>query len=132
MHRFKTLSALLHLAAIIFIFVLYLGNFAVLSDAKPAAPLKEKSQTRDMRIVSIGGTITEILYALGSGSEIVAVDSTSRYPKDALTKPNIGYMRRLSAEPILSLDPTKVLAVEDSGPLVVLDQVREAGQEIIY
>ena len=130
MHRFKTLSALLHLAATIFIFVLYLGNFAVLSDAKPAAPLKEKSQTRNMRIVSIGGTITEILYALGSGSEIVAVDSTSRYPKDALTKPNIGYMRRLSAEPILSLDPTKVLAVEDSGPLVVLDQVREAGQEI--
>ena len=130
MHRFKTLSALLHLAATLFILGLCLGNFAALSDEKPAAPLKEKSETRNMRIVSIGGTITEILYALGSGSEIVAVDSTSRYPKDALTKPNIGYMRRLSAEPILSLDPTKVLAVEDSGPLVVLDQVREAGQEI--
>jgi len=130
MHRFKSLSALLHLAVTILMVGLYLNNFAALSDAKIAAPLKEKSETLNMRIVSIGGTITEILYALGSGSEIVAVDSTSRYPKEALTKPNIGYMRRLSAEPILSLDPTKVLAIEDSGPLVVLDQVRDAGQDI--
>ena len=130
MHRFKSLSALLHLAATIFIFGLSVGNFSALADAKPAAPLNENSETRNMRIVSIGGTITEILYALGSGSEIVAVDSTSRYPKEALTKPNIGYMRRLSAEPILSLDPTKVLAIEDSGPVVVLDQVRDAGQDI--
>lgn len=130
MHRLKSLSALLHLAATIFIFGLNLNNFAALSDTKPAALLKEKSETLNMRIVSIGGTITEILYALGSGGEIVAVDSTSRYPKEALTKPNIGYMRRLSAEPILSLDPTKVLAIEDSGPLVVLDQVRDAGQDI--
>ena len=65
MHRFKTLSALLHLVATIFIFGLCLGNFTVLSDAKPAAPLTEKSEIRNMRIVSIGGTITEILYALG-------------------------------------------------------------------
>src|SRR5215212_9628559 len=51
------------------------------------------------RIVSIGGAITEILYALGLQQRIVAVDSTSVYPPQAVReKPSVGYMRRLSPE----------------------------------
>ena len=50
------------------------------------------------RIVSIGGAVTEILYALGADKNIVGVDTTSVYPQRALTeKPNVGYMRQLSA-----------------------------------
>jgi iron complex transport system substrate-binding protein len=69
------------------------------------------------RIVSIGGAITEILYALGLASRIVAVDSTSHYPPAALKeKPNVGYMRALSPEGVLGLSPSLILASEDSGP----------------
>jgi iron complex transport system substrate-binding protein len=69
------------------------------------------------RIVSIGGAVTEILYALGHANHIVAVDSTSLYPQDALkTKANVGYMRQLSPEGVLGLSPSLVLAAEGSGP----------------
>jgi iron complex transport system substrate-binding protein len=69
------------------------------------------------RIVSVGGAITEILYALGVSDRIVAVDSTSLFPLDALKqKPNVGYMRALSAEGVLGLNPSLVLAIEGAGP----------------
>src|SRR5690349_12078465 len=69
------------------------------------------------RIVSIGGAVTEILYALGLKERIVAIDSTSLYPPDAAReKPSVGYMRALSAEGVLGLNPSLVLASEGSGP----------------
>ncbi|MDC7787829.1 hemin ABC transporter substrate-binding protein [Rhodoplanes sp. TEM] len=69
------------------------------------------------RIVSVGGSITEILYALGVEDRIVAVDTTSIHPARALKeKPNVGYMRQLSPEGILAMSPSLVLAIEGSGP----------------
>jgi iron complex transport system substrate-binding protein len=69
------------------------------------------------RIVSIGGAITEILYALGLERRIVAIDSTSLYPPQALhEKPNVGYMRQLSAEGVLGLNPSLIIATEGAGP----------------
>ncbi|HEX7881144.1 MAG TPA: hemin ABC transporter substrate-binding protein [Afipia sp.] len=74
------------------------------------------------RIVSIGGAITEILYALGLQDKIVGVDTTSLYPPKALgEKPNVGYMRQLSAEGVLGLNPQLILAIEGSGPKETLD-----------
>jgi iron complex transport system substrate-binding protein len=69
------------------------------------------------RIVSVGGAVTEILYALGLESRIIAVDSTSLYPPRAhAEKPSVGYMRQLSPEGVLGLGPSLVLAAEGSGP----------------
>ncbi len=82
------------------------------------------------RIVAIGGSVTEIVYALGAEDRLVAVDSTSLYPEVATDLPDVGYMRRLSAEPILALEPDHILAIADAGPEPVLDQLREAGVEI--
>ncbi len=81
-------------------------------------------------LVSVGGSVTEILYALGLADRILAVDSTSLYPARARGLPNVGYMRQLAAEPILAMAPSLVLAVEDSGPPAVLDQLREAGVQV--
>ncbi|HVY59397.1 MAG TPA: hemin ABC transporter substrate-binding protein [Xanthobacteraceae bacterium] len=69
------------------------------------------------RIVAIGGSVTEILYALGLERQIVAVDTSSLYPPNALRdKPNVGYMRALSPEGVLGLDPSLIIALEGSGP----------------
>jgi len=69
------------------------------------------------RIVSIGGAVTEILYALGLEDRVVAVDTTSLFPPQALkTKPNVGYLRQLSPEGVLGLNPSLVLAAEGAGP----------------
>jgi iron complex transport system substrate-binding protein len=79
------------------------------------------------RIVSIGGAITEILYALGFEDRLAGVDSTSFYPAAALRdKPNVGYMRQLSAEGVLGLHPSLVLAVQGSGPKETMDVLEAA------
>ena len=79
------------------------------------------------RIVSIGGAITEILYALGLEQRVVAVDTTSLFPDTALRdKPNVGYMRQLSAEGVLGLNPSLVLAMQGSGPKETMDVLEAA------
>lgn len=79
------------------------------------------------RIVSVGGGLTEIIYALGAEKELVGVDTTSLYPEAATKLPSVGYARALSSEGILALSPTLVLATEDAGPPAVLRQVGMAG-----
>jgi iron complex transport system substrate-binding protein len=79
------------------------------------------------RIVAIGGAITEILYALGLEDRIVGVDTTSVYPAAALRdKPNVGYMRQLSTEGVLGLNPSLVLAMRGSGPKETMDVLEAA------
>jgi iron complex transport system substrate-binding protein len=80
------------------------------------------------RIVSVGGAITEILYALGLERQVVGVDSTSSYPPQALReKPNVGYMRALSPEGVFGLNPSLILATEGSGPRETLAMLQAAG-----
>jgi len=78
------------------------------------------------RIVSIGGAVTEILFALGLGDRVVGIDLTSTYPPAAHQKPQVGYMRALSAEGVLSLAPDLVIAVEGSGPPDVIAVLEKA------
>ncbi len=78
------------------------------------------------RVVSVGGSLTEVVYALGAEGSLVGVDSTSVYPTAARTLPDVGYMRTLSAEGLLALAPTLILATEDAGPPAVLRQLELA------
>jgi iron complex transport system substrate-binding protein len=98
------------------------GAAGVDPSSRPDAPSYDPS-----RIVSIGGSITEILYALGMQQKVVAVDATSLYPPSALKqKPNVGYMRQLSPEGVLGLSPTLVLAIEGSGPKEAIDVLQQS------
>ena len=83
-------------------------------------------------IVSIGGPITEIIYALGEENRLVARDSTSLYPSGVEKLPDVGYMRRLSAEGVLSVAPDLIIARETSGPPEVLEQLESASIPIIF
>src|SRR5262249_26212068 len=80
------------------------------------------------RIVSIGGAVTEILYALGLEQRIVAVDSTSHYPTQALReKRSVGYFRQLSPEGVLGLNPSLILAIEGAGPKQAMTVIEASG-----
>lgn len=79
------------------------------------------------RIVSIGGDVTEIIYALNAEQNLVGRDSTSMIPQAVNALPDIGYMRQLNAEGILALKPTKVIATEVAQPSIVLEQLKSAG-----
>ena len=86
-----------------------------------------KPLVKARRIVSVGGALTEIVYALEAQGELVGVDTTSLYPAVAQQLPQVGYARTLSAEGVLSLAPTQLIATEEAGPQAVLRQVRDAG-----
>lgn len=96
--------------------------FAVGSAAAVAGPAASTA-----RVVVAGGGLTEILYALGVKDRIVGVDTTSTWPQAARDKPQIGYLRALAAEGILSLSPTLVLTTNEAGPASTLKLVEAAG-----
>ncbi|KRR29238.1 heme/hemin ABC transporter substrate-binding protein [Bradyrhizobium retamae] len=108
------------------------GCFLLGGVALAAAVTVHDARDRDVtiadpaRIVSIGGAITEILYALGFEDRLVGVDSTSLYPAAAREKPDVGYMRQLSAEGVLGLNPSLVLAAQGSGPKETIDVLEAA------
>ena len=75
-----------------------------------------ENQGANLRIVSLGGAITEIIYELNLQKYLVGVDATSNYPTETNRYPRVGYARTLSVEGVLSLNPTHILATEDVGP----------------
>ena len=78
------------------------------------------------RIVAIGGSVTEIFYALGQEERLVARDSTSVYPEAAFKLPDVGYMRQLSPEGVLSVNHSAIVALEGSGPKEAVDVLKKA------
>ncbi len=118
-----------------------LAAFAVVMISTGPAAAETKVQGADgrevvigdvSRVVSIGGSTTEMLYALGLDRHIVAVDTTSVYPPEALkSKPNVGYMRALSAEGVLDLKPSVILAEEGAGPPDAVNVIRNASVPMV-
>ncbi|WP_284334642.1 heme/hemin ABC transporter substrate-binding protein [Comamonas sp. NoAH] len=82
------------------------------------------------RLIAVGGAMTEVVYALGAESLLVATDTTSLYPEAATRTPKVGYLRQLSAEGLLSLQPDVIVGSGEAGPAVVLEQVRSAGVRV--
>jgi len=77
-----------------------------------------------LRIISLGGAITEIIYQLNLQKYLVGVDATSNYPTDSQKYPSVGYARTLSIEGVLSLNPTHILATEDVGPTAFIRAIK--------
>lgn len=83
--------------------------------------------TDTSRTVTAGGAITEILVALGLGSKIVGIDSTSTFPPDAVKgKANVGYLRQLSAEGVIGLRPSLIIAMDSAGPKQAIQAIESA------
>ena len=77
------------------------------------------------RILAVGGDITEIIYALGADARLVGVDATSQFPPTALQeKANVGYMRALSTEGVISVGATLIIASERAGPPEVVKALK--------
>ncbi|KIS44707.1 heme/hemin ABC transporter substrate-binding protein [Kosakonia radicincitans] len=83
------------------------------------------------KVVTLGGDVTEIVYGLGAQSQLVGRDTTSNWPPEANKLPDVGYIRQLNAEGILSLRPTIVLASEQAQPSIVLQNVAANNVNVI-
>lgn len=93
---------------------------------------KSICQTADdpSRIVSIGSSITEIIYFLNSQDQIIAIDITSNFPEDAKKFPSVGYIRNLSAEGLLSTNPSIIISEDDIGPKNIIKQIQDTKTEL--
>lgn len=91
---------------------------------------KEVDGKKDLRIVCLSKHLTEMVFALGKGHDIVACDLSSTYPDSARLLKTVGYHRALSAEGIISMDPDLVIHSNDIGPENVNPQLIKAGLKV--
>ncbi len=98
---------------LLFIFIFSVHNFTNFSYANE-------------RIVIAGGALTEIVFALGAGDQVVGVDSTSHFPQTVKQLPQIGYLKLLNIESILSLNPSLVISFNDTETDNILQQITQA------
>src|SRR5690348_17269431 len=88
------------------------------------------SQT-GQRIITAGSAMTETICALGLCDKIIAYDRTSLYPANIPALPSIGYRTGISAEGIIGLKPTLVIAEKEYVDETVLTQVKSTGIKLI-
>lgn len=83
------------------------------------------AQAQD-RILSLGSSVTEILFAIGAEDKVIARDLTSTYPAAAEALPDVGYVRALSPEGVLSVNADMIIAEPDAGPVETIDVLKAA------
>ncbi len=87
------------------------------------------------RIVSLNGDLTEIIFALGLGDNVVGVDVTTTYPPEAAALNDqgqtVGFAQQLAAEAVLRFEPTLVIGDQQVGPPEVIEQLRGAGIPVV-
>lgn len=87
----------------------------------------QKAPEETVNIVSIGGAITETLFALGVGENVKAIDVTSTYPEKTQSIAQLGHLSAISIENVLSFNPTLILATQDQNSGVELfSQLKES------
>ncbi|MBW3468418.1 heme/hemin ABC transporter substrate-binding protein [Arthrospiribacter ruber] len=91
-----------------------------------------EEKLEDMKIITAGGTITEVVFELGFGEKIIATDITSTYPSSMQQLPSIGYRNQIKAEGILALGPDIILAEEGYLSNDVVNQLKESGIAIKF
>ncbi|MEM6304258.1 MAG: hemin ABC transporter substrate-binding protein [Pseudomonadota bacterium] len=117
MKHFLTKSNVLTALHILGIAV-FTGLFAWKASAEEA---QAKADT-----ISIGGSITEIVYALGEEHRLLARDTTSSFPPEVENLPDVGYIRALSPEGVLSVGPEIVIAEDGAGPANAVEVLKAA------
>ncbi|MFD7228927.1 hemin ABC transporter substrate-binding protein [Streptomyces sp. NPDC059881] len=82
------------------------------------------------RIVPLTGSLNEIVFTLGLGKQVVARDITATF-EQAAGLPVVTRAHDVSAESVLSLKPTVVLADTSTGPAEAVAQIRDAGIPLV-
>lgn len=99
-----------------------------------AANINIKAATQiinpEVRIVSLSGTLTEIMCDFGWENQIVGVDVSSTYPASIAAKPKVGHNRNFSAEAIIALQPGVVVGVAENMKPELVGQLTRAGSRV--
>ena len=100
-------------------------------EAAAEAAETESEDGEAQKIVTLGGTVTEVVYALGAGDRVVAVDKTSVYPPETEDKRTLDLFSKTSAESVLSYEPDIVIATEEVEPPEALEKIEAADVKVV-
>jgi iron complex transport system substrate-binding protein len=102
-------------------------GYGLVSCGAPKTEIQEKTTGK---IVSLNGSITEIIAALGFLNQLVGVDVTSNYPDSVNMLPKMGHNRNINIEAIIAADPDYVYCYSDGIKPEIQSQLQAAGIEI--
>lgn len=109
---------------------IFMAALSILAMPAFSANTAEKSD-QPLRIVSASNPLTQIVSHLDREDLLVGIDKTSHIKPSLEKIPDIGYRIQLSTEGILSLNPNLIMLAYDSGPINVIEQLKNSGVEII-
>jgi iron complex transport system substrate-binding protein len=106
------------------ILAMVLVVFAIITKANDQLPANQK-------IISLNGTVSEILVGLGLEPNIIGTDVTSNYPESLKSKPKVGHNRNISAEGIIALQPDVVTGLTTEIKPELAAQLKTAGIKLV-
>jgi len=83
------------------------------------------------RIVSLAPNLTELVYTVGAGGQLVGVSAWSDYPRAVLDLPVVGDAFTVDQEQLALAKPDLLLVWESGTPTHVVDELREIGYNVV-
>lgn len=115
----RTISAVLGLFFVLRVF----AEVAVIDDVGQEVALTSPA----MRVVSLAPNLTEVLFFIGAGEQVVGVVEYSDFPPAARDLPVIGSHNRFDVEQILSLKPDLIVGWRSGNSQEDLDGLKRLG-----
>lgn len=84
-----------------------------------------------LKIVALAPHITEMLFAIGAGDEVVAVSDYSDYPEAAVSIPRVANFASINIEAVLALQPDVVIGWQSGNPPEDLKRLKQFGINVV-
>ena len=92
---------------------------------------QESQNTDSLRIVSLNGTVSEIVSALGLTENIVGTDVASTYPLELNELPKVGHSKKIPVEGVLALKPNLIVGTKQDINQETIEQFKQAGIRLV-
>ena len=79
------------------------------------------------RVICLMPSVTDTVFALGAGDDVVGISDYTKYPEEALKKPSVGDLIKPSIETIVALHPDLVIGVQPDAPMETTGQLERLG-----
>ncbi len=120
------------LSLLITMALLLLGASSCTTDGTSNSAPADDGGGTPLKIVSLSGVITEVLFDLGQDDNIVGVDVTSTYPAEGVAdKAQLGHTSKLNTEAILALQPDIIFCMESEVEKPALQQLASSGVKVV-
>lgn len=120
------------LSVTLVLFVLVAVSPITAAVAEPAAENKQPEPAVAKRIIALAPHITELLYAIGAGEQLVAVSAFSDYPAAARELPQVANYAGVNLEAILALQPDLVIAWKTGNVAADISRLQQFGINVAF